>query len=165
MKSYKLGRYLIVAPPEDMDITFQTFKEFSETEFVLCGWHHYELRYFIAAKAQAGGKSHEECWSEQERWLKNESDDGKLRIVKIGGYETDVQRKISYRIYQQKFQGQDRVVILHLIISRHCSYWVQAHIVSPADPFAIHEALCRVLKTARLTAPKKATSPTASSVS
>ncbi|VUD68790.1 hypothetical protein TDB9533_04149 [Thalassocella blandensis] len=154
MKVIKLDQLLSIAPPADLDVTFQTLPEYSADRPVLCGWKNYGLQFYLECQPIAGSQSHDLFWANKETELKLSTADKKIRILKAGAYQTDVNRQISFRIYQYNKSGSSVTKLFHLISSKHHAFVLKVHVLKELDFQEVNANVMAVLKTARLTAPQ-----------
>lgn len=161
IKNFKLKKYLRLTPPENIDITHQIYADYSEEEMVMCTWDHYTLRYFISMASLVGGYSHDNYWAAMEKRLKSQAVDNKLRIVKVGSYQTEVGRNVSYRIYQFNTDEKKELKAFHLISSKHVAYWLESHMQEETDIMCLNDEMQTIVSSARIVAPKSQLAATA----
>lgn len=151
MDYVKLEEHLIVVIPEGLDITYQIFPEYSDDQAVICGWNEEGLSYLLVADEQPGGIDYPSYWSSLEDALKLMSSNSRIKVIKSGAYLSDDGLDIRYRIYRRTQQGEEELLVFHLLRNDAIAYWVIPTLVDASDIFIVNNQISKILKSAILT--------------
>lgn len=150
MNEIQLNDRLFVSLPDNLDLTFQIFSDYSTTEEVVCGWSGDELQYALIADDQPGGMEHEEYWSGLLDELKKDCENGMFKIVASGDYKNSNDYLITYKALKTKVDGDEINQLLHLIVVDTVAYWVTAIFIASTNIFKVNGEVRAVLNSARV---------------
>ena len=149
-EGWKLGQFISVKPPADLDLTFQVMEAYDPNEEILVGWIGEELDFLMVVDEQPGGLDNKAYWRGLENEYKKITDDGKLNVLKEGQYETDLGVPVSYKVFLWVSDGERNLQIIHLVKNQQIAYWVMLSPQSIERADLNLESSIKVLKTAQL---------------
>ncbi len=123
-ETWDIGETLQFTPGSEMDVTFQTLPDYSETENLIHGWKGDDLHYVVLIDQQSGGKKHSKYWKGLMREMKSQSDNKKVEVLAEGSMNTDAGSEVSYKLFSWLSEGETTVQMSSLIVGKKYAYWL-----------------------------------------